>query len=179
MNKRLLLASLLTLVTTAAFAQHHPMAPAAKPLSPPAKTSTTLNGKAITIDYSAPSKRDRRIMGALVPFDKVWRTGANAATTLKTEGSIEIGTLVVPAGTYTLYTLPGEKSWTLIVNKQTGQWGTDYDEKQDLGRVTMNVAHLDKTVETFVIDLKPSGNKAILSLKWENTEATVPVSVHR
>ncbi|MEO8035833.1 MAG: DUF2911 domain-containing protein [Acidobacteriota bacterium] len=179
MKKKLLLTSLFTLMATAAFAQHDMKTTDKKPLSPPAKTQATLNGKAITIDYSAPSKRNRPIMGTLVPYGKVWRTGANSATSLKTEGSIEIGTLVVPAGSYTLYTLPGEKDWTLIVNKQTGQWGTEYDEKQDLGRVTMNVSKLDKPVETFVIDLKPTGNKAVLSLKWENTEASVPVSVHR
>jgi hypothetical protein len=112
---------------------------AKKPLSPPAKAEATINGKKVTIDYSAPSKRGRVIMGELVPYGSVWRTGANAATTLWTEGDLMIGTVHVPAGTYTLYTIPGEKEWTLIVNKQTGQWGTKYDEAQDLGRTKMAV----------------------------------------
>ena len=113
-------------------------------------------------------------MGALVPYGKVWRTGANAATTLKTEADLMIGTLHVPAGTYTLYTIPGETEWTLIVNKQNGQWGTNYDEAQDLGRVTMKVSPVKDTVETFVIGI----DKSALSLTWENTRATVPVMVH-
>ena len=162
------------LLATAAFAQE-----AKKPLSPPAKAEGTIGGKKITVDYSAPSKRNRKIMGELVPYDKVWRTGANAATTLKTESDVMIGNLHVPAGTYTLYTIPGEKEWTLIVNKQTGQWGTNYDEKQDLGRVKMTVKPVANTVETFAIDLKSNGAKnGTLNLTWENTQASVPVTVH-
>lgn len=162
------------LVASAAFAQE-----AKKPLSPPAKAEGTIGGKKITVDYSAPSKRNRKIMGELVPFDKVWRTGANGATTLTTDGDIMIGNLHVPAGKYSLYTIPGEKDWTLIVNKQTGQWGTDYDEKQDLGRVKMSVKSLPNTVETFAIDVKSAAAKnGNLVLSWENTQASVPVMVH-
>src|SRR5688572_2972596 len=98
-----------------------------KPLSPGVKVETEIAGKTITVAYSAPSKRGREIMGGLVPYGKVWRTGANAATTLTTSTDLMIGNLHVPAGTYSLYTIPGEKEWTLIVNKQTGQWGTNYD----------------------------------------------------
>ena len=144
-----------------------------KPLSPPAKAEATINGKKITIDYSAPSKRNRVIMGELVPYGKVWRTGANAATTLTTAADLMIGSLHVPAGKYTLYTIPGEKEWTLIVNKQTGQWGTNYDEKQDLGRVKMTVVALKDPVETFNI-----GFGDTLAMTWENTKVWVPVMVH-
>jgi hypothetical protein len=152
---------------------------AKKPLSPPAKAEATLNGKKITIDYSAPSKRGRAIMGGLVPYGKVWRTGANAATTLKTEGDLMIGTVHVPAGTYTLYTIPGEKEWTLIVNKQNGQWGTDYDEAQDLGRTKLAVKALPAPVETFSISLPSAGqNQSKLTLQWENVEATARVLAH-
>jgi hypothetical protein len=162
------------LLATTAFAQEPK-----KPLSPPAKAEGTIGGKKISVDYSAPSKRDRKIMGELVPYGKVWRTGANAATTLKTDGDLMIGNLHVPAGTYTLYSIPGEKEWTLIVNKQTGQSGSSYDEQQDLGRVKMSVKTLPNTVETFVIDVKSSGAKSgNLSLTWENTQATVPATVH-
>jgi len=150
-----------------------------KPLSPPAKAEATLGGKKITIDYSAPSKRGRVIMGELVPYGKVWRTGANAATTLTTEGDLMIGSVHVPAGTYTLYTIPGEKEWTLIVNKETGQWGTKYDEAQDLGRTTLAVKALSTPVETFAISLPAKGqNQSTLTLKWENVEATARVLAH-
>jgi hypothetical protein len=166
------------LVATAALAQEHGGDPK-KPLSPPAKAEGTIGGKKISVDYSAPSMRGRKIMGELVPYGKVWRTGANAATTLKTDGDIMIGNVHVPAGTYTLYTLPGEKDWTLIINKQTGQWGTNYDEKQDLGRVKMNVKTLPKAVEVMAIDVKSTGAKnGALVLSWENTEASAPVMVH-
>lgn len=162
-------------VTTMAFAQHD----AKKPLSPAAKASATIGGQSVTIDYSAPSKRDRPIMGALVPYGKVWRTGANAATALTTSGDLMIGSLHVPAGKYTLYTIPGEKEWTLVVSKQTGQWGSNYDEAQDLGRVKMTVKPLKDTVETFAIALTPgTGKNGTLALRWENTEASVGLIAH-
>lgn len=149
-----------------------------KALSPPAKAEATLNGKKITVDYSAPSKRDRVILGELVPYGKVWRTGANAATSLKTEGDVMIGSVHVPAGNYTLYTIPGEKEWTLIISKQTGQWGSDYDEKQDLGRTKLTVKALSAPQETFVIAIAPNGKNATLRFAWENVEATAAVVAH-
>ena len=149
-----------------------------KPLSPPSKAEATIGLAKVSVDYSAPSRRERVIMGGLVPYGKIWRTGANAATTLRTGSDITIGNLQVPAGTYTLFTIPGEKEWTLVVNKQTGQWGTEYDASQDLGRVKMTVKPIKKTVETFVIGLKSSGAKTgTLTMTWENTEASVPISV--
>ena len=149
-----------------------------KPLSPPAKADVSIGGKKITIDYSAPSIRGRKIMGGLVPFGEVWRTGANAATTLVTKAPLTIGDLAVPAGTYTIFTLPNEKEWTLIVNRQTGQWGSEYDQSKDLGRVAMKLRKLEKPVETFVIAVVPGkGNEATLTLTWENTEASVAVAV--
>jgi hypothetical protein len=172
--RKLSILSLCVLFASAALADE-----AKKPLSPPAKAEAKFGEKNVTIDYSAPSKRNRVIMGGLVPYGSVWRTGANAATTLVTETDLMIGNLHVPAGTYTLYTIPGEKEWTLIVNKQTGQWGTKYDETQDLGRVKMTVKPLKDTLETFAIDVKPArARNGTLRLAWENTEATVPVSVH-
>ncbi|HUP49954.1 MAG TPA: DUF2911 domain-containing protein [Thermoanaerobaculia bacterium] len=172
MHKSLSLAAALCLVAAAATAQGQ------KPLSPPAKAEASIAGKKLTVDYNAPSKRGRVIMGELVPYGKVWRTGANSATTLSTEADLTIGGLNVPAGTYTLFTIPGEKEWTLIVNKQTGQWGTRYDQSQDLGRVKMTVNPVKETVETFVIDIKPgSGNEGVLRMRWENTEASVPLMV--
>ena len=175
MRKTLTLTFVITLIATLAFAQE----PKKKPLSPPAKAEAKIAGKALSVDYSAPSMRGRKIMGELVPYGKVWRTGANAATTLTTPTDLMIGSIHVKAGTYTLYTIPGEKEWTLIVNKQTGQWGTEYDEAQDLGRVKMQVKQIAKPVETFAIAIKPTvENQGVLTLTWENTEASVPVVVH-
>ena len=162
------LVALCLLVSSVALAQE-----AKKPLSPPARAETTVNGKKITIDYNAPSKRGRVIFGELVPYGKVWRTGANAATTLTTEADLMIGSLHVPAGKYSLFTIPGEKEWTLIVNKQTGQWGTRYDESQDLGRVKMKVSTVSEPVETFAIGIGPT-----LSFTWDTAKAWIPVMVH-
>ena len=176
--RRLAIGIVLTLIAAFAFAQHGG-GEKKKPLSPATKAEATVAGKKISVDYSAPSKRGRAIMGGLVPYGKVWRTGANAATTLKTDADLTIGNLKVPAGTYTLFTIPNEKEWTLIVNKQTGQWGTSHDASQDLGRVAMTVKPVKDTVETFAIGIKPtSGKNARLVMTWENTEASVPVVVN-
>lgn len=149
-----------------------------KPLSPPATAEGTIGAKKIAVHYHAPSKRNRAVMGKLVPYGQVWRTGANGATIFKTDGALMIGDLFVPAGTYSLFTIPGEKEWTLIVNKQTSQWGTDHDPKQDLGRVRMSVRPVKDAMETLTIGVKPSGGKkGTLTIAWENTEASVPLTV--
>jgi hypothetical protein len=148
-----------------------------KPLSPPAKAEVALTGAAVSIDYSAPSARGRVIFGGLVPYGQVWRTGANSATTLQTSADLKIGTLAVPAGTYTLYSLPTENGWLLIVNKQTGQWGTVYDEKQDLGRVELTKGTTPAPVETFVIGFeKTMGASTELHLKWVGLDLSVGVT---
>jgi len=154
-------------------------------LSPPTTASVVLNGK-ISVDYSAPSMRGRTVIGGLVPYGKVWRTGANSATTLKTDASINIGdsgavggTAIVPAGTYTLYTLPTEQGWKLIISKQTGQWGTVYKEDQDLARVDMTKADLPSPQELMSISFeKTSKTKTELHVRWEKTDVSVPVTVH-
>jgi hypothetical protein len=158
--------------------------PAKKRVSPPAKASVTLSNGTITIDYCAPVADGRQIFGAagtenkpLVPYGEVWRTGANAATTLKTSSALQIGDLNVPAGTYTLYSLPTADGWTLIVNKQTGQWGTVYDKAQDLGRVPMSTGSNATPVETFLVDFeKTTGSSTELHLKWANVDASVQVT---
>jgi hypothetical protein len=146
--------------------------------SPPQQASEMLEGKLITIDYSAPSMRGRKIMGELVPYDKVWRTGANAATTLTTPVNLKIGDLTVPAGTYTIYSLPSETTWKLIINKQTTQWGTVYNQDQDLGRTDMKRGKTPATpVEQFAIKFEDTrGKKTQLHLIWENTDVFVPVT---
>jgi Protein of unknown function (DUF2911) len=109
------------------------MAQEKKLLSPPGEAAVTFaDGKTVTIHYSRPSMRGRKIFGRLVPYDRVWRTGANAATSLQTDVDLTIGGANVPAGSYTLYTLPGANGWQLIINKQTGQWGTEYGQARTL-----------------------------------------------
>jgi hypothetical protein len=145
-------------------------------LSPPAKAAVQLSGKQVTIDYNTPFMRGRKIFGGLVPYDKVWRTGANPATTLKTETDLKIGTATVPAGTYTLYTLPSETTWKLIINKQTGQWGTVYNESQDLARVDMRKDMLPQPQEKMSISFeKTRGNRTQLHVRWDTTDVWVPV----
>ncbi len=148
-----------------------------KPLSPPGEASVKFDdGKTVTIQYSRPSMRGRKIFGGLVPYGQVWRTGANAATSLKTDVDLTISGANVPAGSYTLYTLPGMNSWKLIINKQTGQWGTEYSQGQDLTRVDMKVGQLPSGMETFTISLdKTSATSAMLKLDWENTIASVEI----
>jgi hypothetical protein len=144
--------------------------------SPPGTAEVSLKGKTITIDYSRPSMRGRKIMGELVPYDKVWRTGANEATTLTTPVDLNIGGTKVPAGKYTLWTLPSAGTWKLIINKQTGQWGTNYDEKQDFARIDMQKSELSAPVEQFTISFDKKGeDTADLVMKWEKTSVSIPV----
>jgi hypothetical protein len=148
--------------------------------SPHETVKATVDGATITIEYGRPSMRGRKIVGELVPYGKVWRTGADEATTLTTDKDLTIGELAVPAGKYTLYTLPGEQEWKLIVNKQTGQWGTAYDEKQDLGRVTLKKGASSSPVEQFTISIdKGASGGGTLKLAWENTELTAPITVKK
>jgi hypothetical protein len=141
--------------------------------SPPAETSATVGGKKITITYCAPSMHDRKIFGGLEPYGKVWRAGANEATALHTEADLQIKKLTIPKGDYTLYVWLDAKQWQLIVNKQTGQWGLDYDQSRDLGRVPMDMTKPPAPIDTFKITLTNSK----LQLEWENTIASVPVVV--
>ena len=164
----------LLLVGAIAFAQGGDKKP---PASPPGSVSHSFDdGKKISIDYSRPFAKGRKIMGGLVPYGQVWRTGANSATSFTTDTDLVIGDTKVPAGKYTLYTYPGEMAWKLIINKETGQWGTKYDEKQDIARIDMVAAKTSAPVEQFTISIdKTGGNSAKLKLEWENTSATVDI----
>ena len=147
-------------------------------LSPSATTSVKLGSTTVTIDYNAPSARNRKVEGGLIPYDSIWRAGADAATTLTTTGDLMIGDLHVPKGEYTLYVQAGDKGWQLAVNKQTGQWGTEYDKTQDLGRVPMKLKKLSAPVETFKIDLTATGSTGVLAMTWGSTRATVDLMAH-
>ena len=147
-----------------------------KPASPPGKAEITLKNQQVTITYGRPFMRGRKIIGGLVPYGERWRTGANESTTLTTGTDLDIGGANVPAGKYTLDTLPSEGTWKLIINKQTGQWGTEYNPDQDLARVDMQKSHLEQPVEEFTISFDKKGpDSADLVLEWENTRVWVLV----
>ena len=146
--------------------------------SPPANASAIIDGNHITIDYYAPSMHDRKVMGGLVPYGQVWCTGANWATKITTEKDLDVNGLKLPKGSYSIWTLPNEKEWLLIINKQTGQFHLNYDQSQDFARVKMNLKTLSTPVETFKIEVASAGgSKGTLSLLWETTDAWVPITV--
>ena len=177
-----------TICTLTVAAQQSGKAPVdkSKRPSPPGQATVSFaDGKTITIDHSRPSVNDpkthqpRTIFGGIVPYGKEWRTGANEATTFVTTADLMVGDKHVPAGNYTLYTIPNQQQWTLIINKQTGQWGTVYDETQDLVRVPMKVSKTSAPVEQFTITLKQTGPKAAtLNLAWADTQASVDITAH-
>lgn len=169
--------ALLFLAPLAAVAQQQQQRP---PASPRDTASMRLGAATVSVDYGRPYARGRKIMGGLVPFGQVWRTGANAATTLVTTADLRIGGTDVPRGTYTLYTVPTADRWLLVINRQTGQWGTVYDAKRDLARIPMRVGALRSPVEQFTITLTPGQNgRGELAMAWENTRAVVPVELKR
>ena len=174
-----LFAALALTVASLALAQTHAETDKSKRPSPPASAEHKFaDGASLKIDYSSPRMKGRKIFGAvLVPYGQLGRTGANEATSFVTSANLTIGGKAVPAGSYTLFTIPGEKSWTLILSKKTGQWGTDYPgEKEDLLRVEMQVSATAAPVENFTIALDGTGPKsATLRLEWESTRASVAI----
>ena len=147
--------------------------------SPPAHAAVDIAGQHIVVNYYAPSMHGRKVMGGLVPFDTVWCTGANYATEIVHDGAaLQIGGLKLPQGQQSIWTLPTAQEWTLIVNNRTGQFHLDYDSSTDLGRTKMDVKTLAKPVETFKIELRAEGgNRGVLALIWERTEASIPFTV--
>ena len=176
MRTALVCAAALLATTTVAWAQQ----------SPPATESTVIGGKTITIAYSSPRVRGRegRLFGkdgriGQDPTYPVWRAGANSATKFHTDAALDVGGLAVPAGDYTLYVdLTDPAKWTLIISKQTGQWGLTYNKAQDLGRVPMTMAKPPALVEELKYTLTDAGgNKGTLTLAWENVAASVTFMV--
>jgi hypothetical protein len=149
-----------------------------KPLaSPAASTEVSLAGQTIKINYNAPSMRGRKIMGGLVSYGEEWRTGANPATTLITPVDLMIGTLKVPAGTYTLFTLPTAGEWQFIVSTKTGEWGIPYPKGSDLGRTPMMKKTLPSPQDVMSISFEHTeGKKTQLHVKWETTDVYVSVA---
>ena len=142
--------------------------------SPSAETGLTIGAAHITIEFNAPSARGRKVEGGLIPYDGIYRMGADAATTMTTNHDIVLGDLKVPAGAHTLYLQASESGpWQLVVNNQTKQWGTVYNKDQDLGRTAMKLSRLDSLVDTFTITMVGK----TLTVEWGNTKATVPIKV--
>jgi hypothetical protein len=177
MKKMFVTGGVLSLVLVCAFAVAAQQDKSKRP-SPPAQAKWDLgSGKAVTIDYSSPRAKGRKVYGELVPLGQVWRTGANEATTLVTPVDLTIGGTTVPAGSYTIFTVPNKDKWALVISKKTGEWGTDYPgQANDLTRVDMKVSTLPSPVENFTISLEKAGNGANLNIDWETTRASLMVS---
>lgn len=131
----------------------------------------------LMVDYGRPSKRGRIVFGQVVPWNRVWRTGANAATQFTTDRSLTIGGHAVPAGTYSLWTIPRHDGATLIVNARTGQWGTRYDRALDVARIEMARETLPEPLEQFTVAIEPDGGGGVLRLSWDRVSYRVPVSL--
>ncbi len=146
--------------------------------SPPAKADCKFpGGKSIHIDYSSPRMRGRKIFGGLVPYGEPWRAGANEATTFVIDTNASAGGKEVPAGSYTLFALPTQDAWTLIISKQTGEWGVPYPgEQYDFTRAPMKLSKLPSPVENFTIAFDQSGGVCTLRLDWETTRASIEIS---
>jgi hypothetical protein len=173
-----LAAALAATLGTTLFAQKTTDVHPGKAGSPHVRTEWVIDGANISIEYGRPFLKGRAVGKEVAPIGKPWRAGADEATTLKTDKPLKIGALALPAGTYTIYTVPGEKEWELIISKATGQWGVPYPgEGQDFGRTAMQVGTTKAPVEqlTFSIDDTPKGG--VLRLEWGTTSATAPFTV--
>jgi len=154
-------------------------------VSPRETVNATIAGNDISVVYGRPYTKDpksgekRKVWGTLVPYGKVWRMGADEATTFTTKQSIQMGGKTIPAGSYSLFLLPREEGAQLIVNKQTGQWGTRYDESQDLVRVDLKKTALDQSADQFTIEIEQAKDGGVLNLMWENTQYSAPFTVQK
>ncbi|HUC52486.1 MAG TPA: DUF2911 domain-containing protein [Candidatus Cybelea sp.] len=146
--------------------------------SPAAKTTFSFaDGKTITVDYSSPRVKGRKIFGEHEPYGQVWRAGANEATTFVTTADLMVGGAHVPAGNYTIFAIPNPDKWTLIISKKTGEWGIPYPgADQDLVRVDMKASKLPSLVENFTIAFDKAGSGCALRMEWETTRASVDIS---
>jgi hypothetical protein len=183
MKKFALMAASLFAVATLAPAQMGMSPDKSKRPSPPASAECKFSdGNTIKVDYSSPRAKGRKIFGAasekaLVPYGEIWRTGANEATTFVTSANVTVGGKAVPAGSYTIFTVPKADAWTLVISKKTGEWGTDYaGEKEDLVRVPMSVSKTPAPVENFLIAFDQGTGKCTLRMEWENTRASAAIT---
>jgi hypothetical protein len=150
----------------------------AQVVSPPAKAACKFaDGKTVTVNYSSPRMRGRKIFGDLVPFGEVWRAGADDATSFVPTVDVIVGGKDVPAGRYTLFTLPTQSKWTLIVSKQIGEWGIPYPGAQhDFARMEMKVGKLSSPLENFTISFDQTATSCTMKLDWETTRASIDIA---
>ena len=146
-------------------------------LSPRDTVRATISNAHLVIDYGRPHKRGREIFGGVVPWDQVWRTGANAATEFTTDADLKVGGTIIPKGSYTLWSLPSKSGAKLIINSQTGQWGTDYHADKDFARLDLATEGLPQPVETFTIAIDPAAGGGVLRLEWDRTRYSLPFTV--
>jgi hypothetical protein len=146
--------------------------------SPPAQASCKFSdGKSITVDYSSPRMKGRKIFGGLVPYGQVWRAGANEATTFVSDTNLSVGGKDVPAGSYTIFAIPDPDKWTLIISKKTGEWGVPYPgQENDLARTDMKASKASGPVENFTMGFDQQGSTCTLRMEWETTRATVDLN---
>jgi hypothetical protein len=150
--------------------------PADRP-SPPASAECKLpGGKTVHVDYSSPRMRGRKIFGGLVPYGEPWRAGANEATTFVLGADVTAGGRAVPAGSYTLFTLPKADNWLLIVSKQTGEWGIPYPgDTYDFARIPMKLSKLSAPLENYTISFDTSSAGCTMNLSWDTTKASIAI----
>jgi hypothetical protein len=139
----------------------------------------TVGSATLTVDYSRPVKRGREIFGNIVPWNTVWRTGANWATSFVTDQDLMIGRTRVPAGSYTIFTIPNPSAWTLIVSRKTGEWGTEYDPSADLARIPMRSLSSPRPTERFTIAIMSRGSLGVMKMSWDWVTAAVPLRAVR
>lgn len=139
---------------------------------------TQIGNAMFTVDYSRPLLRGRKLLGDVIPYDRLWRTGANAATQFTTSAPLQLAGMQVPAGTYTLWTVPHTGGVDLIVNKQTGQWGTEYNGSRNLGTARINTQALTAPIEEFTISIIASDTQhGTLVMEWGDFRWTAPIEV--
>ena len=146
-------------------------------MSPPDTVRGVVGGANVSVAYSRPLKRGRVIFGNVVPYNQVWRTGANAATVFATDKDLSFGSTVIPAGKYTLWTVPTPAGAQLIFNSETGQWGTDYHADKDFARVNLTQAPATPPVDQFVIGVQPQGSGGVLTFAWDDRRWSAPFTV--
>ncbi|MPR34652.1 DUF2911 domain-containing protein [Salmonirosea aquatica] len=178
MNKKILLVSGIGVLTLAAlfigYRQY------TKSFSPEAVAEYQQGGLNVRVQYCRPARKGRLIFGreqdnALVPYDRVWRTGANEATLITFAENVRVANTPIEAGTYSLWTIPGQAQWQVVLNEETGQWGTQYNDGLDVARIEVPIRVHPKTVENFKIYFEDQPDGADMILSWAHTEAVVPI----
>jgi hypothetical protein len=172
-NIALAVLSILVMTFTAAAQQDKSKRP-----SPPASAQCKFSdGKTITVEYSSPRAKGRKIFGGLVPYGEIWRAGANEATSFVTNANLTADGKDIPAGSYTIFAIPAQDKWTLIVNKHTGEWGVPYKyQSEELARLPMQASSTSSPVENFTISFNQGGGTCTMQMSWESTQASIALA---